>query len=103
VPAAALIVYIRCVILLRHSFLSYFGDVHPLQHQQPCRQAPGTMEVQTTKLQNLNITTDETDDDAKALQHLHLTSDVETESDAIFERDYIVDDDDDYDDDYDDD
>ncbi|XP_047080221.1 programmed cell death protein 2-like [Lolium rigidum] len=61
------------------------------------------MEAQTTKLQNLNITTDETDDDAKALQHLHLTSDVETESDAIFERDYIVDDDDDYNDDYDDD
>jgi pre-rRNA-processing protein TSR4 len=61
------------------------------------------MEAHTNKLQNLNIASDETVDDAKVLQHHHATSDVETEPNAIFERDYIVDDDDDYDDDDDDD
>ncbi|KAM0885885.1 hypothetical protein ACQ4PT_030050 [Festuca glaucescens] len=61
------------------------------------------MEAHTTKLQNLNITSDETGDDAKVLQHHHATSDVETEHNAIFERDYIVDDDDDYDEDEDED
>ncbi|KAM0927653.1 hypothetical protein ACQ4PT_002732 [Festuca glaucescens] len=66
--------------------------------------AAGTMEADhTSKLQNLNITSDEseTEDDAKALQQLHITSDVETETDA--ESDYIDDDYNEHDDDYDED
>ncbi|KAM3253879.1 hypothetical protein ACQJBY_047771 [Aegilops geniculata] len=64
---------------------SYFGDVHLLPCQLPCRQVPGNMQVCTSKLQNLDITSDvprKMDDGTK----------VETDPDAIFERDYLDDD-----------
>uniref|UniRef100_A0ACD5ZAX3 Uncharacterized protein n=1 Tax=Avena sativa TaxID=4498 RepID=A0ACD5ZAX3_AVESA len=65
----------------------YSGDIHPLPCQLPCRQVPGNMEVCTNKLQNLNIISDvpgKMDDGTK----------VETEPDAISERDYLDDDED---------